>query len=298
MTHGYYIGILSGLLWAISGVSYNLLYNKFPSLDSLFFSILALFFIEFFSLISISYFHLRKKRIPPINKSNFLIIFSGLLGGPIAMLCYLNAIQLIGVSHAAAITSTYPILAAFLSIKFLKEKKEHLSIFILIISSTVFLNIKTQNTFNLLGLILSFIASFSWASEIFLSSYTIHNNKNKSEDVYFIRQLSSTIGYIIIIFYLIFLLKNNLSIQPREEINLILPILVITLIISSGLSYFLYYKAIEILKPIKAMALNITYGAWSIILSAILYLEKLDIKSILTCLIIFTLTYILAREKK
>ncbi|WP_288677477.1 DMT family transporter [uncultured Aggregatibacter sp.] len=298
MTHGYYIGILSGLLWAISGVSYNLLYNKFPSLDSLFFSILALFLIEFFSLISISYFHLRRKCIPPINKGNFIIIFSGLLGGPIAMLCYLNAIQLIGASHAAAITSTYPILAAFLSIKFLKEKKEHLSIFIFIISSTIFLNIEKENTFNILGLILSVIASFSWASEIFLSSYTIHKNKKKSEDVYFIRQLSSTIGYIIIIFYIIFLLKNKSYIPPKEEFNLLLPILVIVLIISSGLSYFLYYKAIETLKPIKAMALNITYGAWSIILSTLLALEKLNIKSILTCLIIFTLTYILTREKK
>lgn len=295
--NGYYIGLLSGLLWAISGVSYNLLYNNFPNLDSLFFSILALFFIECFALLSISYFHLRRKHFPSINKSNFLIIFSGLLGGPIAMLCYLNAIQLIGVSHAAAISSTYPIIAAILSIKFLKEKKEHLSIFVFIIVSTIFLNIKVENTFNLFGLILSIIASFSWASEIFLSSYTIHNNKSNSEDVYFIRQLSSTIGYIIIIFYII-LFKNNLYIQPKEEINLPLTILVIILITSSSLSYFLYYKTIEILKPIKAMALNITYGSWSIILSAILSLEKTETKSILTCIIIFTLTYILTREKK
>lgn len=297
MMNGYYIGLLSGLLWAISGVSYNLLYNNFPNLDSLFFSILALFFIECFALLSISYFHLRRKHFPSINKSNFLIIFSGLLGGPIAMLCYLNAIQLIGVSHAAAISSTYPIIAAILSIKFLKEKKEHLSIFVFIIVSTIFLNTKVENTFNLFGLILSIIASFSWASEIFLSSYTMHNNKNNSEDVYFIRQLSSTIGYIIIIFYII-LFKNNLYIQPKEEINLPLTILVIILITSSSLSYFLYYKTIEILKPIKAMALNITYGSWSIILSAMLSLEKIEIKSISTCIIIFTLTYILTREKK
>ncbi|HDR1740454.1 TPA: DMT family transporter, partial [Pasteurella multocida] len=255
---------------------------------------------EFISLVTISSYLYKNKKFPSINKNNYFAIFSGLLGAPIAMFCYLKAIQIIGVNYAAAISSTYPILAALLSIKINKEKKENVILFTSLILITILLNIELESDISIIGIFLAIFVSISWASEITLSSYAMHNKKNKAEDIYFIRQLFSVLGYIIVILYTTLTTDNMKNIETIENIdynNTYLVILVISLTISSGLSYFLYYKAIEILKPIRAMALNITYTAWSIILSHILMIDRIDIKSILTCFIIFTFVTILSKER-
>ncbi|WP_324022829.1 DMT family transporter [Pasteurella multocida] len=300
MKKGYILGLSSGFLWAISGIVYQILYNNFPNLDTLLFSIFILFFIEFISLVTISSYLYKNKKFPSINKNNYFAIFSGLLGAPIAMFCYLKAIQIIGVNYAAAISSTYPILAALLSIKINKENKENVILFTSLILITILLNIELESDISITGIFLAIFVYISWASEITLSSYAMHNKKNKAEDIYFIRQLFSVLGYIIVILYTILTTDNMKNIETIENIdynNTYLVILVISLTISSGLSYFLYYKAIEILKPIRAMALNITYTAWSIILSHILIIDRIDIKSILTCFIIFTFVTILSKER-
>lgn len=276
MKSGYFFGITSGLLWAISGILYGILNYHFPESGSIKIILVLLFIIEFTPLL-----FLRKKHIKNIfiqNPETMLGIFSGILGGPIGMLCYLYSIQQIGIEYTAPMTSMYPMFGAILSFLFLKDKVHKLGslgLFISITCSSLLgLNI-THTEFSGLGILLAFTAAICWGSEIVLSSY-IMKYINSSE-TYLLRQIGSSIGYLLIIFYLNIEPSIYIELFSVSKFNLIL----LGICASTIISYFLYYKAIYILKPIRAMILNITYGIWAIFLNYLINGEQINIKTII-----------------
>ena len=75
--------------------------------------------------------------------------------------------------------------------------------------------------------------------------------------VYFLRLSGSTLGYLLILLVL-FLQDFPVDLFDFSYAQ-------ISGVITFGaLSYCCYYQAIYLLKPIKAMALNITYSIWAI----------------------------------
>ncbi|EFA28742.1 lic-1 protein B [Haemophilus influenzae HK1212] len=62
---------------------------------------------------------------------------------------------------------------------------------------------------------------------------------------------------------------------------------VISGVITFGaLSYCCYYQAIYLLKPIKAMALNITYSIWAIGLGYLIYQQPIQPTSLILALLL------------
>ncbi|OOF65974.1 DMT family transporter [Rodentibacter caecimuris] len=264
MRKEYLIGMLSGFLWALSGIVYQKLYYNYPNLNIFFINLIILLLIEFLSLLGITFFFCKKRNyLPGLNRRNVLAAISGILGGPLAMYCYLISIQFIGVSYSTSITASYPIIVALFS----KNKTKEKLLFIGFVLFIIFLNIEIEHDLNIFGLSLASSAALLWAIEITFSSYTMRNNNVSAEEAYFIRQLFSVIFYIILLVIYLFLKKDILNINVKEQIDDIFFIQFISILaISTGLSYFLYYKSLEIFEPIIAMGLNITYNAWSIIL--------------------------------
>lgn len=289
---GYIFGLLSGLFWGITSILYG-----FINIDNLL-TIFLLFIIDFSGLIvSGLYIFLNNENITINLKGLFFCFISGILGGPIGMLCYLKSIELVGGIITSSISISYPIFGAIFSFLFLKNKPtffEILGLSLSIVSLGLFLkpSYTTQSyNINILWSGIALLTAMSWGAEIVFSSYAMkYYNGTK---VYFFRQSFSSIGYLGIIFYMIDFDNFYLSNINYE--------IVIGIISSSILSYFLYYQSIYLIKPIKSMALNITYGIWILLLSVIFLNQNIDYKTIILCLGILTgtlFTIFAKKEKK
>lgn len=269
---GYILGILSGLFWGITSILYG-----FSNISESI-SILIVFFVDFLGLIlSVFYFFFKENKLKIHLRGILFCSVSGIFGGPIGMLFYLKAIESIGSVASSSISIIYPIFGSIFSFFLSKEKITKISLLGLVIAISciiVFTNTGKDNDLfkqlNFLGICFALITAISWGGEIISSSYAMKYYDGIT--VYFFRQLFSSIGYILFIITNINLNNIDLTNFPYK--------IIISIIFSSILSYFLYYQTIYFIEPLKAMALNITYGIWVIILS-ILFLDLyLDFKII------------------
>ena len=272
---GIIAGLLSGLLWGITGILYANLNELYPVTTVISVILFLLFMVEFTCglFVGLSIFALYKRTFTQsLNKKYVLLsMLLGLIGGPIGMLCYLQAISLIGVGYAAPISSIYPVFGAILSFIFLKEKMAKIAILggIITLASTFMLSLDIQNAqFSLLGISLALICALSWGSEIVLSSYVmkLSATTNAAKFTYFFRQFGAALGY----FFLLLCIQADIQNIFTYFTHIKFDFFILAIVLSSMFSYILYYFAIDKLKPIKAMMLNITYGVWIVLLGILL----------------------------
>ncbi|WP_110414780.1 DMT family transporter, partial [Haemophilus influenzae] len=246
---GYLFGILSAVFWALSGLLYNELpLSEYTALGKV---ISLLFLIDFCSLFVIGIILWRKSAV------DFQGVFwkpalSGVLGGPIGMSAYLLSIHYLTIYYAAPLSSLFPVIAALMSYWILKEKISRTAQFgfglAVIASALLAIEVGQKANFNTSGLFFLAICILGWSSEIVISSHTMRSLSGLQ--VYFLRLCGSTIGYLLILFILS--LKDfSLDILSFNYVQ------IAGVIIFGALSYCCYYQAIYLLKPIKAMALNI-----------------------------------------
>ena len=276
--HGYLFGILSAIFWALSGLLYNELpLSGFSALGKV---ISLLFLIDFFSLLAIGITLWRRGAVN-FQKIFWSPVLSGVFGGPLGMSAYLLSIHYLTIYYAAALSSLCPVLAALMSYWILKEKITKTAQFgfalAIISSSLLAIEVGQEITFNTIGFIFLIICILGWSSEIVISSYTMRSLSGLQ--VYFLRLCGSTIGYLLILFILS--LKDfSLDILSFNYVQ------IAGVIIFGALSYYCYYQAIYMLKPIKAMALNITYSVWAIGLGYLLYKQPIKPITLLLTLLL------------
>lgn len=259
-----------------------MLYNELPLSEytALGKVISLLFLIDFCSLFVIGIILWRK------NAVDFQGVFwkpalSGILGGPIGMSGYLLSIHYLTIYYAAPLSSLFPVIAALMSYWILKEKISKIAQFgfalAIISSSLLAIEVGQEITFNTIGFIFLIICTLGWSSEIVISSYTMRSLSGLQ--VYFLRLCGSTIGYLLILFILS--LKDfSLDILSFNYVQ------IAGVIIFGALSYCCYYQAIYLLKPIKAMALNITYSIWAIGLGYLIYQQPIQPTSLILALLL------------
>ena len=276
--HGYLFGILSAIFWALSGLLYNELpLSGFSALGKV---ISLLFLIDFFSLLAIGITLWRRGAVN-FQKIFWSPVLSGVFGGPLGMSAYLLSIHYLTIYYAAPLSSLFPVLAALMSYWILKEKITKTALFgfalAIISSSLLAIEVGQEITFNTIGFTFLIICILGWSSEIVISSYTMRSLSGLQ--VYFLRLCGSTIGYLLILFILS--LKDfSLDILSFNYVQ------IAGVIIFGALSYCCYYQAIYLLKPIKAMALNITYSVWAIGLGYLLYKQPIKPITLLLTLLL------------
>lgn len=296
---GYFCGLLSGLFWAISGIYYEKLYTDFPMLNAFALNIIILSIAEITLLLMAYGYLIKRKLLPHFNKLSLLAILGGCLGGPVGMICYLQSLQYVGVSYAATISICYPIIASILSIKFLAVKASRRTLFSFVFIVLLLMPVMYQgenSEIRILGIIFAFSCALCWAFEIVISSYVMQHYL--SDQVYLFRQIGSSLGYFLIILFMFFYgtYDNLIDFNFFKDVNLWK--LEWIVIISSGFSYFLYYKSIAILNPIRAMALNITYSLWAIVLSAVLLSKEISIFLLMIGIIVLMNIFIVAKGEE
>ncbi|MEX4112220.1 DMT family transporter [Haemophilus influenzae] len=275
---GYLFGILSAVFWALSGLLYNELpLSEYTALGKV---ISLLFLIDFCSLFVIGIILWRKSAV------DFQGVFwkpalSGILGGPIGMSAYLLSIHYLTIYYAAPLSSLFPVFAALMSYWILKEKISKTAQFgfglAVIASALLAIEVGQKANFNTSGLIFLAICILGWSSEIVISSHTMRSLSGLQ--VYFLRLSGSTLGYLLI---LLVLFPQDFPVDLFD-----FSYAQISGVITFGaLSYVCYYQAIYLLKPIKAMALNITYSIWAIGLGYLIYQQPIQPTSLILALLL------------
>ncbi len=185
---------------------------------------------------------------------------------------YVLAVNYMGASIGAVASAIYPAIGSVLAYLFLKEKiKWYQWIFLLLTLLGVFgLSYSPElNVRNFwVGLCGAFMCAFGWGIEGVILSGCLKNAAVKSEYALQIRQTVSALIYGIIIIPALDGLKFTSDLFVRDNAALLFVIAVAAL--CATVSYLFYYRAISSIGVSKAMGLNITYTAWSMVFTVVL----------------------------
>ncbi len=232
------------------------------------------------------------------TKSGKFIILGALLGGPIGMSGYVAAINFIGPAYTAIISSLFPALGAVFAFIFLKEKMTLLQIGGLLASITgVIVMGYTPGAEGgdnmLLGFICALICCVGWAAEAVICAYGMKDPNISDEHALQIRQMTSALTYGIVLLPILGGWGFTVSVIPD-----IATLVILASALFGTASYVFYYKAIVKIGASKAMALNITYSAWSIVFAFLLLHTLPDLKSIICGVVIVFGSLIAATDIK
>ncbi|MDR0910541.1 MAG: DMT family transporter [Spirochaetaceae bacterium] len=300
-------GLLAGLLWGLDTVILGvaLVMTPFFSTEQAIF--LAPFVSTFLHDISSSiwmliYMGIKKEYSKIIRalktRSGKFIILAALLGGPIGMTGYVLAINNIGPSYTAIISSMFPAVGALLSFIFLKEKMRWYQILGLLVSIGGVIALSYSpggEVTNLgIGLVGALMCVFGWSIEAVICAYGLRDPNISDEQALQIRQLTSALFYAIILLPILsgwpFTVEiagslKDLSFSASSIFGNPMLVIIISALFGTA-SYVFYYKAIVKIGASKSMALNITYSAWAILFSFMLLKTTPSVMSIICALIV------------
>ena len=219
--------------------------------------------------------------IEDIKKAKSKYIWLGsLLGGPIGMCSFMLAIEYTGPTITAIISSIYPAVGLFFAYIFLKEKRKPYQVVALFIAIAfiIALGVIDEDYTNrsVMGIIFALLCACAWGSEAVLCSHGMKSGEISNLSAICIRQNLSMITYgMVLALYFVFF-----SYGESIDINSSLTYVGMAAIFGST-SYYCYYRALATIGVSRAMALNISYTAFSAIFSYLLFGMELTISQML-----------------
>ncbi len=205
------------------------------------------------------------------TKTSKWLLLGSVIGGPVGMTGYVLAVNYMGASIAAVASAVYPAIGSVLAYLFLKEKiKWYQWVFLIFTLLGVFglsysPDINIQNFW--LGLCGVVMCAFGWGIEGVILSKCLKGVK--SEYALQIRQSTSAVFYGLIL--LPFLRGWNFTTTLFNAENYTVLLIVALAALCATVSYVLYYKTIAKIGVAKAMGLNITYTAWAMVFTVMLF---------------------------
>lgn len=219
--------------------------------------------------------------IEDIKKAKSKYIWLGsLLGGPVGMCSFILAINYIGPSITAIISSIYPAVGLFFAYIFLKEKRKPYQVVALFIAIAFIIALgfidEDHTNRSVMGIIFALLCACAWGSEAVLCSYGMKSGEISNLSAICIRQNLSMITYgaVLILYFVFFPYGESI------DINSSLAYVGMAAIFGST-SYYCYYRALATIGVSRAMALNISYTAFSAIFSYLLFGMELTISQML-----------------
>lgn len=275
---GIFFGLFSGFTWALDTVLIGVVLSNalFVSTDLVIFlaPLVSTFFHDLLSSIwMMIYMAIRGEFTVPFKKlltrSGRFVMLGALLGGPMGMTGYVLAIKYLGPSLSGSISAIYPAVGAFFAFLLLKDRltlKNWVGLFIsiLFIFLLGFAGGDPSQSY-ILGFSFILLCIFGWGMECVILAYGMKDDEIMPEQALQIRQLVSATVYAALILPIFKAYPLVGAVLQSSEVFFIAVIA-----LSGTASYVFYYKAIYVMGPTRAMALNITYAAWGILLSFII----------------------------
>lgn len=279
--------LLSGIFW---GADTSFMGYYF-SMYSIYFMVPLLFpiFITFIHdmvsalLINISILITGRLKavITDIKKAKSKYIWLGsFLGGPIGMCSFILAIEYAGPAITAIISSIYPAVGLFFAYILLKEKRKPYQVVALFIAIAFIIALgfidEGHTNRSIMGIIFALVCACAWGSEAVLCSYGMKSGEISNLSAICIRQNLSMITYgTMLTLYFVFF-------QYGESIDFNSSLAYVGMAaIFGSTSYYCYYRALATIGVSRAMALNISYTAFSAIFSYLLFGIELTISQML-----------------
>lgn len=288
-------GMLSGLFWAIDTIliGYVLSTATFLSFTEIAMAapIISTFLHDMMSALWMMLFMGIKGELKTTfsklkTKSGLFVVLAAGLGGPIGMTFYVLSVQSIGASFSATISSVYPAVGAFFAFFLLKDRLKlgNLAGFMLSIFSIIMLGYSgdlISGTTVSIGFIFILLCVFGWGMEAVICAYGMKDNEVSPLQALLIRQFSSSMifGFIIIPLFV-----GHSYTGAVLQSNVLWIIALIAL--AGSLSYSFYYTAINLIGPVRAMALNISYVGWAILIDVIILGGEFSFKNMIFALLI------------
>ena len=222
-----------------------------------------------------------KSVIKDIKKAKSKYIwFGSLLGGPIGMCSFILAIEYAGPAITAIISSIYPAVGLFFAYILLKEKRKPYQVVALFIAIAFIIALgfidEDHTNRSVMGIIFALVCACAWGSEAVLCSYGMKSGEISNLSAICIRQNLSMITYgtLMTLYFVIFHYGESI------DFNSSLAYVGMAAIFGST-SYYCYYRALATIGVSRAMALNISYTAFSAIFSYLLFGIELTISQML-----------------
>ena len=299
-------GISAGVTWALETIIIGIALSMAPFIEDKRAVFLAPFVSTFIhdgcSAIWACIYNTVRGQLPDVfkalkTKSGKFVMLAGVIGGPVGMTGYIMSINYMGASIGAVASAVFPAIGAVLAYIFLKEEMKWyrwvlLGITLLGVYGLSYSPEISINNF-WLGITGALMCSFGWGIEAVILAKCFKDPSVKNEYALQIRQTTSALIYGVILLPVLKGWGFTVNLFKGESIK-VLPIIALAALFAT-ISYLCYYKAIAKIGASKAMALDVTYAAWSIFFTVVI-LRDFSVLSPLTvgCALIVIVCGVLA----
>ena len=226
------------------------------------------------------------------------IVLAALIGGPFGMSGYVLAIDNIGSAYTAAISAFFPAFGSLLSVFFLKHKMkwyQWIGLFVCLAAVAVLGWTPAEGVPGnwTLGIVGALVTVVGWGTEAVIIEWALRDATADDECCLQIRQTTSAVTYALVLLPLL----GGWGVTVHAAASDAMPVIMAASLIGT-ISYLFYYKAIDRIGAAKSMALNITYSAWAIPVSAIMLGAIPDVRGIVCAFVIIAGAILAATDLK
>lgn len=299
---GIFLAILSGIIFGSDGLLVEKASSFFPFSDASFWLLTPLVCAalhDFCASLCITAYNWRTGRLQELwrsltSKPGRYVIAGALIGAFFGMGGYMVALQLASPAYVLPITTLYPAVASVMAVFVLKERiplRAWFGLCLCIIGAGTISYMPPDGqtgTFFYWGLIFAAIAAVGWGAEGVLAT----SGMDFIEPI-----IALNIYYSISAVLYVVILVPLVSLLAFPETGLATPLAFISspgalFVMAAGLcgagSYFCWYSAMSMTGVSRAMALNISYALWGILLAAIFTEVHITATLVIGALIIFS----------
>lgn len=276
-------GLLSGILWALNSLILGVALSMSPFISTeqaIFLApFISTFLNDLFSLIVMLIVNLFKHNVKTtfkqiFSKKGLFVIAASILGGPVGMTGYVLSITYMGSSIAAISSAVYPAIGCILAKIFLKENMSWRQWLCLVLCMCGIYGMSYSTDINvsnfLLGLLGTLMCAIGWGLEAVIIVKGLKTEQLSTETALQIKYITSAFIYAAILLPILQGWHFTITLFNFNTTQWLIPTIVIAAICGTT-SYLAYYKAIDLIGASKAMAFNMTYVAWTMIISLTIY---------------------------
>lgn len=271
-----FAGVIAGVTWAIETtiLGIALAMSPFVSTEQAVFlaPFVSTFIHDAFSAIWACVYNGVRGNLPNVvkalkTKSGRFVSLAAVIGGPVGMTGYVLAVANMGASIGAVASAIFPAIGSVLAYFFLKEKMQWYRWIFLLFSLAGVYGLSYSPEINItnfaLGVVGALMCAFGWGIEAVIIAKCVQDESVTNEIALQIRQTTSAVVYGVVL--LPVLKAWGFTASLFQGTGWLIPTIAIAALFAT-ISYLFYYKAISQIGASKAMALNVSYSAWAVVI--------------------------------
>ena len=274
-------GIIAGFTWACETIILGIALAMTPFVSTEQAVFLAPFVSTFvhdaFSAIWACVYNGVRGNLPNVvaalkTRSGKFVALAAVIGGPVGMTGYVLSVANMGASIGAVASAIFPAIGAALAYFFLKEEMQWYRWVLLAITLLGVYGLSYSPEINItnfwLGFAGSLMCSFGWGIEAVIIAKCVQDDAVTDEIALQIRQTTSALVYGIVVLPILGGWPLTVSLFNFQETGTLIPTIALAALFAT-VSYLFYYRAISQIGASKAMALNVSYSAWAVVISVV-----------------------------